>query len=97
MALLILPAGLLIAPLGAAGNELIARVAPAGAATEAYAWPVTAILVGFAAGTAVGGALIEASDWRACFVAAAVAAAIGAAVVYRYRGTLARPPVAAPA
>ncbi len=96
MALLILPAGLLIAPLGAAGNELIARVAPAGAATEAYAWPVTAILVGFAAGTAVGGALVEASDWHACFVAAAVAAAIGAVVVYRFRGTLARPPVAAP-
>jgi MFS family permease len=97
MALLILPAGLLIAPLGAAGNELIARVAPAGAATEAYAWPVTAILVGFAAGTAVGGGLVEFSDWRACFVAAALAAAVGAAVVYRYRGTLARPPVAAPA
>jgi MFS family permease len=89
MALLILPAGLLIAPLGAAGNELIGRVAPAGAATEAYAWPVTAILVGFAAGTAVGGSLIETADWRACFLAAASAAAIGAALVYRYRGTLA--------
>ena len=88
MALLILPAGLLIAPLGAAGNELIGRVAPAGTVTEAYAWPVTAILVGFAAGTAGGGALVEAADWRACFVAAAVAAGLGAAVVYRFRGTL---------
>ena len=36
MALLILPAGLLIAPLGAAGNQLIGQVAPAGAVTEAY-------------------------------------------------------------
>ena len=89
MALLILPAGLLIAPLGAAGNELIGRVAPAGAVTEAYAWPVTAILVGFAAGTAVGGFLVEVSSWRACFLAAAAAAALGAAVVYRFRGTLA--------
>ena len=88
MALLILPAGLLIAPLGAAGNELIGRVAPAGSLTEAYAWPVTAILVGFAGGTAVGGGLVEAADWRACFVAAAVAAGFGAAVVYRFRGTL---------
>ncbi len=89
MALLILPAGLLIAPLGAAGNELIGRVAPEGAVTEAYAWPVTAILVGFAAGTAAGGGLIEVADWRACFLAAAAAAAVGAAVVYRFRGTLA--------
>jgi len=91
MALLILPAGLLIAPLGAAGNQLVGRVAPAGMATEAYAWPVTAILVGFAAGTAAGGLLIEVSDWRACFLAAAGSAVIGAAVVYRYRGTLAAP------
>ncbi len=89
MALLILPAGLLIAPLGAAGNQLIERVAPAGAVTEAYAWPVTAILIGFAAGTAVGGALVEAFDWRACFLAAAATAAIGWLVVLRYRGTLA--------
>jgi predicted MFS family arabinose efflux permease len=89
MALLILPAGLLIAPLGAAGNQLIGRVAPAGAATEAYAWPVTAILVGFAAGSSLGGALVECADWRACFVGAAVSAAVGAVVVYRFRGTLA--------
>jgi MFS family permease len=88
MALLVLPAGLLIAPLGAAGNQLIARIAPAGAATEAYAWPVTAILVGFAVGSSLGGLLVESADWRACFVSAAAAAAIGGAVVYRYRGTL---------
>ena len=96
MALLILPAGLLIAPLTAAGNQLIGRVAPAGAATEAYAWPVTAILVGFAAGTAAGGVLIEVTSWHACFLAAAGAAATGAVVVYRFRGTLAAQPVAVP-
>ena len=96
MALLILPSGVLIAPLAAAGNELIARVAPAGAVTEAYAWPVTAILVGFAGGTAAGGMLIEVSDWHACFVAATAAAAFAAVVVYRFRGTLAtREPVLA--
>jgi MFS family permease len=89
MALLILPAGLVIAPLGAAGNQLIERVAPAGAATEAYAWPVTAILIGFAGGTAAGGGLVEAFDWRACFLAAAATAALGGAVVLRFRGTLA--------
>jgi MFS family permease len=91
MALLILPAGLLIAPLAAAGNELIGRVAPSGAVTEAYAWPVTAILVGFAGGSAAGGLLVDVSDWHACFLAAAAAAALGGAIVYRFRGTLAVP------
>lgn len=36
MAVLILPAGLLVAPLGAAANQLVGEVAPAGAETEAY-------------------------------------------------------------
>jgi NTE family protein len=59
MALLIIPAGLLIAPLGAAGNQLVGQVAPEGAVTEAYAWPVTAMIAGFAVGTATGGALVR--------------------------------------
>jgi MFS family permease len=88
MALLILPAGFLIAPLGAAGNQLVGEVAPRGAATEAYAWPVTAMLAGFAGGTAVGGSLVEALDWHACFVAAALAAGMGAAVAAAFRRTL---------
>ena len=39
MALLVIPAGMLIAPLLATGNQLVGLVAPAGAVTEAYAWP----------------------------------------------------------
>ena len=57
--------------------------------TEAYSWPVTATLIGFAPGTAIGGALVEESGWEACFVAAAAFAALGAVVVWWYRGTLA--------
>jgi MFS family permease len=91
MALLILPAGLLIAPLGAAGNQLIGDVAPAGAVTEAYTWPLTAMIAGFAAGTAVGGSLVESLDWHACFVAASLAAALGASIAYAFRRTLAVP------
>ena len=97
MAVLILPAGLMIAPQAAACNELIGRVAPRGAVTEAYSWPVTATLIGFAPGTAIGGILVEESGWESCFVAAAAFAALGAAVVYRYRGTLAPSPVPQPA
>ncbi len=44
--------------------------------------------VGFAPGTAIGGALVEESGWEACFVAAAAFAALGAVVVWWYRGTL---------
>jgi MFS family permease len=91
MALLILPAGLLIAPLGAAINQLVGEIAPAGAVTEAYTWPVTALIAGFAAGTAVGGSLVESLDWHACFVAASLAAGLGASVAYAFRRTLAAP------
>jgi predicted MFS family arabinose efflux permease len=91
MAVLILPAGLLIAPLGAAGNQLVGQVAPPGAETEAYTWPVTAMLAGFAAGTAVGGTLVEHVDWHACFVAATITGMLGAALAYAFRHTLATP------
>jgi hypothetical protein len=90
MSFLIMSAGVLIAPQAAACNQLIGDVAPAGALTEAYAWPVTATLIGFAPGTAIGGALLEHAGWRWCFVAAAATAVLGFAVVLRYRGTLVR-------
>jgi MFS family permease len=89
MAVLILPAGMAIAPLLAAGNQLAGQVAPAGAVTEAYTWPVTALIAGFAAGAAVGGVLIEAIDWRAGPLAASVAAATGCALALARRRTLA--------
>ena len=88
MALLIVPAGLLIAPLGAAGNQLVSILAPRGAVTEAYAWPVTALILGFSVGTSLGGTIVEAFDWRACFLAAAAAAALGGALVVARRRTL---------
>src|SRR5215207_3157401 len=88
LAALILPAGLLIAPLGAAGNQLVGQVAPAGAVTEAYTWPVTALIAGFAVGTAAGGALVEGVDWRACFAAAALAGVLGALIAFSRRRTL---------
>jgi MFS family permease len=88
MALLIIPAGLLIAPLGAAGNQLVGEVAPPGAETEAYTWPVTAMLAGFAIGTATGGFLVEHVDWHACFVAATISGVLGAGLAYTFRRTL---------
>jgi MFS family permease len=88
MALLSLPAGMLIAPLIATRNQLASQAAPPGARTEALTWPLTALLSGIAAGAAAAGALVEASGWQAAVLAAAGAALLGALVVAGRRGTL---------
>ena len=89
MALLVLPAGMFIAPLIATRNELAGEVAPEGARTEAYTWPLTALVGGIALGAAAAGALADATSWQAAVLAAAVAAALGAAVSAGRRATLA--------
>jgi MFS family permease len=89
MALLIVPAGLFIAPLIATRNELASSVAPPGTATEALTWPLTALVGGIAIGAAVGGALADAEGWRAVLVAAFAGGAAGAAVAVTRRNTLA--------
>jgi MFS family permease len=88
MALMLIPAGACIAPLLSAGNLLVTDVSPAGAATEAYTWPITSLVVGLAAGNAAAGAIIEASDWRAAFLAAAGVAAIGGVIALVRRVSL---------
>jgi MFS family permease len=90
MALLVVPAGMFIAPLLATRNELIGWVAPAGARTEAYTWPVTAFVGGIAVGSAVAGGIVETSGWRIAFVAGSAAAAVGAAIAVARRGTFER-------
>ena len=81
-------AGVVIAPLLTAGNQLVGEVAPAGALTEAFTWPITALVTGLAAGNAAAGAVVEAADWRAAFLVAAGGAALGAAVALAGRRAL---------
>jgi MFS family permease len=88
MLLLAAPAGLAIAPLLATVNQLVGHVAPAGAATEAYTWPITAMVAGVAAGTAAAGGVVEAADWRLSFLIAAGAAALTCVVAVTRRRTL---------
>jgi hypothetical protein len=88
MAFLVVPAGLMIAPLIATRNELAGLVAPAAARTEAYTWPLTALVAGIALGAATSGALADATSWQAAVLAATVAAAVGAAVSTGRRATL---------
>jgi MFS family permease len=88
MALLVIPAGLLISPLIATRNELAGMVAPAGARAEAYTWPLTALVAGIALGAAASGALADATSWQIAVLVAAIAAALGAAVSTGRRATL---------
>jgi MFS family permease len=91
MALLAILAGLPIAPLIASRNQLVERVVLPGTATEAYTWPLTALVAGVSLGAAAGGAVVEASSWSAGVVLAMAVALVGATVVLARRGTLAQP------
>jgi MFS family permease len=88
MPALCLVAGVAIAPVLASSNQLVGGVAPAGALTEAYTWPITALVIGVAAGNAVAGVLVEAADWRVSFLVGAGCAAIGSVLAFTRRATL---------
>ena len=92
MGLLVIPAGMFIAPLLATRNELIGWVAPPGARTEAYTWPVTAFVGGIAIGSGLSGVIVEAASWQLAFVVGAAAAACGTLVAFTRRGTLSPQP-----
>jgi MFS family permease len=91
MALLVIPAGLFIAPLLASRNELAGVVAPPDAETEAFTWPLTAMVAGVSLGAGVAGALADASGWRAPVLVAVAAAALGTLVAVTRNHTLHRP------
>jgi predicted MFS family arabinose efflux permease len=88
MGLLAFPAGAFVAPLIATRNELAGHVAPAGSETEAYTWPLTALVAGVALGAAAAGALVDATSWRVPLIVGACTAAVGAAVAVSRRRTL---------
>jgi MFS family permease len=91
MALLVIPAGVFIAPLLATRNEMIGWVAPPDARTEAYTWPQTAFVGGIAIGAALAGAIVEAAGPSPAFLVAAAVAALGALLAIARRRTLAPP------
>ena len=88
MALLLIPAGLFIAPVIATRNELAQAAAPVGTKTEALTWPLTALVGGISVGAAAGGALIDASSWRAAVLFGVVSAAAAGAIAVARRGSL---------
>ena len=88
MAPLALIAGLCLAPYMAAANQLVGDVAPAGAVTEAFAWPITAIGLGAAGGSAAAGAIAQAWGWRPGFGAVVAAGAVTALIAVAGRATV---------
>jgi predicted MFS family arabinose efflux permease len=84
-------AGLPIAPLIASRNQLVERVALPGTATEAFTWPLTALVAGVALGAAAAGTVIEASSWIGGVAVAIGVGVAGATVLAARRGTLASP------
>jgi predicted MFS family arabinose efflux permease len=88
MALLVIVAGLPIAPLIASRNQLVESVTPRGTSTEAFTWPLTALVAGVALGAAVGGALVEAYSWPAAVLAAVAVSLAGALLLFARRETL---------
>jgi MFS family permease len=88
MALLLIPAGVCIAPIIATRNELASESAPPGTKTEALTWPLTALVAGLSSGTAIGGVLIDAGGWHASILAAVVGATAGAAIATARRESL---------
>jgi MFS family permease len=90
---LALLAGVCIAPTLTAGNQIAGDVAPPGAETEAYTWPITALVVGLAAGNWSAGAIVEAADWQAAFLVSAGGAALSALLAAMRWRTLQRAPL----
>jgi MFS family permease len=88
MPVLCVLAGVAIAPLLASGNQLVVDVAPAGALTEAYTWPITALVIGLSVGNAVAGLLVEVADWRVSFLVGAAIAMLGSLLAFTRRATL---------
>lgn len=88
LAVLMAVAGIVVAPVSTVAFGLLDRVAPAGTATEATSWIITAYQVGLAAGTATAGALVEHSGTRTAFLVACGCAALAAAITLARRRTL---------
>jgi predicted MFS family arabinose efflux permease len=94
LALLVAVAGAPLAPLVATRNQVVASVSDPGMITEAFAWPLTAMVAGISAGAAVAGSLAEAAGWSAPLLAGALLAGVGALFLRLHPERLTPVPVA---
>jgi MFS family permease len=82
MGLLLVVAGLFVAPTAAASYVLIDLVSPDGYRTEAFTWMSTAVAAGGALGSTVGGALTDYASVEATLLFAVASCGAGAAAVF---------------
>jgi predicted MFS family arabinose efflux permease len=88
LAIGLLVAGVWITPQSTAHSTAIELVAPAGTATEAFGWVVTAVTLGLAAGQSVSGYLVEHVGVPASFLASSISGLLIAGLVWARRGTV---------
>jgi len=82
-------AGATITPQVTAHSLGVEAAAPAGTATEAFGWVVTAATLGLSAGQSSAGIVVEAAGPPAAFVVGALAGVVVATVLWMRRTTLA--------
>jgi len=80
MGALTIASGLGLPPVLTCVFQLVDRLAPVGTTSEAFAWLISAFLVGSSVGAAVAGSLSDAGHLAATFLAAAAASALALAV-----------------
>ena len=85
---LMLVSGFAFAPSGTVMYALVDELAPRGTATEAFTWTITSVVVGVAAGSALGGTLVSGGHPHRGFVATVAAAAVACAAAYLARPVL---------
>jgi hypothetical protein len=88
LAVALFVAGTAIAPAYATIYAMADCVAPAGTATEAFAWLTTAVSIGASIGAAAAGAVADHAGPSAAFVIAGGAGALGLLAIAAGWGTL---------
>jgi MFS family permease len=90
-AVLVIVAGLGLAPSTAAAYSLIGELAPAGAVTEAYSWQIVGYVAGSAVGAWLAGVIVEHAGVGAALACAPLATAVGLLLALARRRTLMAP------
>lgn len=80
MAVLAWFAGLSIAPVLTAGNQIVGDLARQGTETEAYTWPITSLVTGLAAGNAAAGLIVSHAGLTEAFLVSTAAAVVAATI-----------------
>jgi MFS family permease len=97
LGVLLLAAGLSIAPTFVSANGMLDHLAPRGTLTEAFTWLSTGLTAGLAVGSAAGGAIAEAASPGAAIVVLGLGGFLAAALVGLTANGALRPRTAAAA